>query len=234
MRARPYKQRDGPDPSRRLSAAGRAVKGLRRRIVFIVALIVTNGEDRNMTRTQNRFRDAADQMPAHVTRPMGAHHDEIRIECLGCLHERARDACPVCIDDLSNAAYPAAYPAVHSAGLAQVARMIESLARTGRIGISRLFSFSDIPAYEIAHVVRDYACHHQHRIGRVRQLERLFKCKARADAAVKRYQNSFVHDPFPGLSPCFSVCAQVRRSLDPHQFTRQGLRRTDHVRSSAV
>jgi hypothetical protein len=26
--------------------------------VFIVALIVTNGEDRNMTRTQNRFRDA--------------------------------------------------------------------------------------------------------------------------------------------------------------------------------
>ena len=60
--------------------------------MFIVALIVANGEDRNMTRTQDRFRDTPDQMPAHATRSMRPHHDEIRFECLGRLHEGARDA----------------------------------------------------------------------------------------------------------------------------------------------
>ena len=55
--------------------------------MFIVAPIVTNGEDRNMTRTQNCFRDAANHMPARATRPVRPHYDEIRFECLGRLHE---------------------------------------------------------------------------------------------------------------------------------------------------
>ena len=101
--------------------------------------IVANGEDRNMTRTQNRFRDTADQMPAHTTRPMRPHHDEIRFECLGRLHEGARDARAVCINDLGSAAYAAACTAFYTAfntvsyntPLAQVARMIELPVRAG-------------------------------------------------------------------------------------------------------
>jgi hypothetical protein len=95
--------------------------------------------------------------------------------------------------------------------------------------------FFDHPARDIAKIVRHNARDHQRRIDWLRQLERLFKCEARAEAAVERYQNSFVHDdPLPGCSSCFSVRAQACRSLDPHQFTRPGVRRTNHVRSGTV
>ena len=73
-----------------------------------------------MARSQNRFRNAAQQMPAHGTRPLCAHHDEIRFECLSSLHERTRDACTVRIDYLGDAAYPVPR--------AEVARVIEEFA----------------------------------------------------------------------------------------------------------
>ena len=117
-----------------------------------------------MTRTQNRFRNAADQMPAHVTRPMCAHHDEIRLECLGCLHECVRDARAVRIDYLGNAAHFAVY----SATGARIARMIELPVRTGITA-----RVSHTSRHGIANVVRDNARRHQHRVDGPRQLERL-------------------------------------------------------------
>jgi hypothetical protein len=169
-------------------------------------MIVTNDKDRNMTRTQYRFRNTTDQMPAHPTRPMRPHHDKIRFECLSRLHEGARDARAVCIDYLSHTAYPAAYPTM----LAQLVRINELPVHT-RFG-ARVFSASS--ARDIAHIVGDNPCHHQHRIDEPRQLYRLFKRKARTEAAVERHQNSFVHDCPPDvLPPSVSACRPATRLI---------------------
>ncbi len=169
-----------------------------------VVCIVANHENWHMTRTQDRIRDAAKQMPAHTPTPVCSHDDEIGFKRLCSLHNRAWDACTVRIDYLRYGA--------HAAPRAQLARVVEFLLRRVLCGrVERLrFDHTDHPA-AVRHIVRDNTRHHYPPIGGPRQLEHIFERQTRAAPAVESRENSFVHDRSLKRSIRFSVREEQSR-----------------------
>jgi hypothetical protein len=161
----------------------------------IIQCIVANDENGYTTRTQDLFHNAAEQMSVHTPTSVRSHDDKIGFKRLRCLQDRAWDACPVRIDYLRYS--------THFAQRAKLARVVELLLRrflrgnVGRFGLDNtehgVENRQDMP---------NDTRHHDSRINRVRQLERIFEGEMRAMATVESRENSFVHDspPIDGYS----------------------------------